>query len=155
MSDYIKDEEKGYNKLLKTLTKDESKKDYIAECQRVREKDRKEKSLHGQYPMLTQKLERKKQYRWIRNGYMKKETEGLITVSQNVHWNLCKKFDLPHATNWYDHVAEKVTENNKAKVLCDFSIQTDHVMEARRPDIVVLDKEMDHTWVIDIAVPGD
>ena len=211
LSDYIKDEEKGYNKFLKTLTKDESKKDYIAECRRVREKDWKEKSLHGQYPKLTEKLERKKQYRWIRNGYMKKETEGLITaaqdqalptrwrkvhiekqagtpmcrmcdqreetifhilsecsklaqsdyrkrhdkVAQNVHWNLCKKFDLPHAKNWYDHVAEKVTENNKAKVLWDFSIQTDHVIEARRPDIVVLDKEMDHTWVIDIAVPGD
>ena len=31
----------------------------------------------------------------------------------------------------------------------DFSIQTDHVIEARRPDLVVVDK------IIDFAVPGD
>ena len=46
-------------------------------------------------------------------------------------------------------------ENDKAKILWDFSIQTDHVIQARRPDIVVKDKELDHTWIIDIAVPGD
>ena len=28
-------------------------------------------------------------------------------------------------------------------------------IQARRPDIVVKDKELDHTWIIDIAVPGD
>ena len=38
-------------------------------------------------------------------------------VAQNVHLNLYKKFDLPHAKNWYNHVAEKVAENDKAKVL--------------------------------------
>ena len=35
------------------------------------------------------------------------------------------------------------------------TIQTDHIIQARRPDIVVQDKENDHTWIIDIAVPGD
>ena len=34
-------------------------------------------------------------------------------------------------------------------------IQTDHVITARRPDIVVKDKLLDHTWLIDVAVPGD
>ena len=29
------------------------------------------------------------------------------------------------------------------------------MIQARRPDIVVKDKELDHTWIIDIAVPGD
>ena len=33
--------------------------------------------------------------------------------------------------------------------------QTDHVIQARRPDIVVKGKELDHTWMIDIAVPRD
>ena len=46
-------------------------------------------------------------------------------------------------------------QNVKAKILWDFNIQTDHVIQARRPDIVVKDKELDHTWIIDIAVPGD
>ena len=36
----------------------------------------------------------------------------------------------------------------------DFSIQTDHVIEARRPDLVVVDKERS-CKIIDFAVPGD
>ena len=29
------------------------------------------------------------------------------------------------------------------------------MIKARRPDIVVKDKELDHTWIIDITMPGD
>ena len=35
------------------------------------------------------------------------------------------------------------------------SIQTNHVIQARCPDIVVKDKKLNHMWLIDIAVPGD
>ena len=37
----------------------------------------------------------------------------------------------------------------------DFSIQTDHVTEARRPDLVVIDKKERSCKIIDFAVPGD
>ena len=37
----------------------------------------------------------------------------------------------------------------------DFSIQTGHVIEARRPDLVVVDKKETSYKVIDFAVPGD
>ena len=37
----------------------------------------------------------------------------------------------------------------------DFSIQTDHVIEARRPDLVVVDKKERSSKIIDFAVPGD
>ena len=37
----------------------------------------------------------------------------------------------------------------------DFSIQTDHVIEARRPDLVVVDKKERSCNIIDFAVPGD
>ena len=37
----------------------------------------------------------------------------------------------------------------------DFSIQTDHVIEARRPDLVVLDKKERSCKIIDSAVPGE
>ena len=36
----------------------------------------------------------------------------------------------------------------------DFSIQTDHVIEARRPDLVVVDKKERSCKIIDFAVPG-
>ena len=37
----------------------------------------------------------------------------------------------------------------------DFNIQTDHVIQHRRPDIVVLYKNERKCHLIDIAVPGD
>ena len=37
----------------------------------------------------------------------------------------------------------------------DFSIQTDHVIEARRSDLVVVDKKERSCKIIDFAVPGD
>ena len=36
-----------------------------------------------------------------------------------------------------------------------FSIQTDHVIEAQRPDLVVVDKKDRSCKIIDFAVPGD
>ena len=46
-------------------------------------------------------------------------------------------------------------ETDRVKILWDFNIQTDHVIQHRRPDIVVVEKEAKRTWVIDIAVAGD
>ena len=37
----------------------------------------------------------------------------------------------------------------------DFSIQTDHVLEAQRLDLVVLDEERRTFKIIDFVVPGD
>ena len=49
----------------------------------------------------------------------------------------------------------RVAESNKAKVLWNSTIQTDHVIKARRPHLVVLDRKMENTWVIAIAMPDD
>ena len=37
----------------------------------------------------------------------------------------------------------------------DFSIQTDHVIEVQRPDLVLVDKTEKSRKIIDFAVPGD
>ena len=49
---------------------------------------------------------------------------------------------------------KSVLENEDYKILWNFSIQTDHVIAARRPDLVVVDKESS-CKIIDFAVPGD
>ena len=46
-------------------------------------------------------------------------------------------------------------ENEQTKILWDFSIQTDHPIEANRPDIVVLEKNSRKCLLIDIAWPFD
>ena len=39
--------------------------------------------------------------------------------------------------------------------MSDFSVQTDHVIEAWRPDLVAVDKKERSCKIIDFAVPGD
>ena len=56
---------------------------------------------------------------------------------------------------WYEHEPESVVENKNVKILCYFSIQCDHMIEAKRPDIVVVDKVKKETMLIDVGIPGD
>ena len=72
-----------------------------------------------------------------------------------IHWNLCKKFDLPCKETWYDHSPESVLENDQVKVLWDFKIQTDLHLDHNRPDIVVLEKKERVCYIIDVACPFD
>ena len=58
----------------------------------------------------------------------------------HIHWLLCCKYDIECSKNWYEHKANSIAENEKTKILWDVTIQTDRVIEARRPDIVVIDK---------------
>ena len=71
-----------------------------------------------------------------------------------VHWKLARKCNFEAGDKWYEHEPESVLDNEDYKILLDFSIQTDHVIEARRPDLVVVDKERS-CKIIDFAVPGD
>jgi len=41
------------------------------------------------------------------------------------------------------------------KVLWDFNIYTDHLLTARRPDIVVIDKLQKTVQIVDVSVPSD
>ena len=59
------------------------------------------------------------------------------------------------SSTWSVFEAESVLENEDYKILWDFSIQTDYVIEARRPDLVVVDKTERSCKIIDFAVPGD
>ena len=72
-----------------------------------------------------------------------------------VHWKLARKCNFEAGDKWYEHEPESVLENEDYKILWDFSIQTDHVIEARRPDLVVVDKKERSCKIIDFAVPED
>ena len=72
-----------------------------------------------------------------------------------VHWKLATKCNFEAGDKWYEHEPESVLENEDYKILWDFSIQTDHVIEARRPDLVVVDKKERSCKISDFAVSGD
>ena len=54
-----------------------------------------------------------------------------------VHWNLCHKYRLQCTSKWYEHYEREhpVMGNDEVKILCDFNVETDHVIAHRRPDI--------------------
>ena len=46
-------------------------------------------------------------------------------------------------------------ESENFKILWDFTVQCDRNIEARRPDIVFIDKTVREAVINDIAIPGD
>ena len=76
-------------------------------------------------------------------------------VAKAVHWGLCKKFGLACSERWYEHSPETAAENDAVKLLWDMNIYTDRVLDARRPDIVLVKKDCEECMIIDIAIPSD
>ena len=77
------------------------------------------------------------------------------TVAKAVHWNLCKKYQMPCSNKRYEHQPQPVTENEIAKLLWDYSIRTDRVIPAHRPDLTLVNKTINKVSLIDVAVPWD
>ena len=76
-------------------------------------------------------------------------------VARYIHWQLCNKGGFERAEKCYEQRPEAVLENENFKLLWDFTIHCDTFIEARQPDIVVVDKRNREVKIIDIAVPGD
>ena len=76
-------------------------------------------------------------------------------VGKIVHWKLARKYHFEAGDKWYEHEPENGLENKDYKIVRDFSIQTDHVIEARRAGLVLVDEKERSCKIIDFAVPGD
>ena len=54
------------------------------------------------------------------------------------------------------HNPAPVHENDTHKLQWDFDIQTDHLISARRPDLIIINKKKKRTCkIVDFAVPAD
>ena len=70
-------------------------------------------------------------------------------------WELCKKLMFDHTKKCYMHNPKSVLENDTHKFLRDFEIQTDHLITARRPDILMINKNEIICRIVDFFVPAD
>ena len=73
-----------------------------------------------------------------------------------LHWNLCKKYNIPAADKWWEHKVENVTQKDDVKILWDYKIQADkHLVHntVSTSDITVVEKKQ--VWLINVAIPGD
>ena len=76
-------------------------------------------------------------------------------VARYIHWQLCGKCGLERANSWYGQKPEGVVESENFKILWNFTVQCDRKIEARRPDVVFIDKKDREVVIIDVAILGD
>ena len=48
-----------------------------------------------------------------------------------VHWNMCKRYKLPYKAQWYEHIPERVLENDDVKQSWDFPTETDRHIDLK------------------------
>ena len=61
-------------------------------------------------------------------------------MGKTVHWDICRKkgFNVPE--KWYEQKPLPCTKNELFKILWDFDIQADHIIELRIPDMIIVNK---------------
>ena len=70
-----------------------------------------------------------------------------------IHWEMCKKFKFDHTKKWYMHNPAPFQENDTHKLLGDYNIQTDHLIPARRSDLIIINKKKIICKIVTFAVP--
>ena len=84
--------------------------------------------------------------------YLKRHNNALMVLV--TEW--CKDLDLLEKdVKWWEQVWEKgkVLENGRAKMVWDFEFKTRKKTRARRPDVILEDKEMKNIFIVDMSCP--
>ena len=76
-------------------------------------------------------------------------------VGKAIHYEICKRFKFDHTNKWYVYNPASVLENNAHKLLCHFDMQTDLLISARRPDLIIINKKKRTCKTVDFTVPAD
>ena len=167
--------------------------------------------LPGQFVRQSKEVGSQDRWQQLRNGILKRETEGLICAAQEqaiqanlikgkidkrqeqtkcrmcsraddainhivsecpklaqkeykrrhdwsgrrIHWEICGANGIHVKPKQYEHQLEAVIEYDFCKILWDFTVQTNHFITARRPDMIVIDKKYYECQIIDFAIPYD
>ena len=53
------------------------------------------------------------------------------------------------------HNPAALLENDTCKLLLDLHVQTDHLISARRPDLIIINKKKRTCKIVDFAIPTD
>ena len=63
-----------------------------------------------------------------------------------LHWSICKDDDLKITDKWYQHAPETLMHNkdNNLTIMWDMPVNTDKIITANRPDIIVKDSVKIH-----------
>ena len=62
-------------------------------------------------------------------------------IAKLIHWKLCEKYGFERKDKWYEHCPDGAIDNDKVKLIWDINIQCDNIIEARRPDLILVEKK--------------
>ena len=95
------------------MKEEENLQDYERRIKEEKVKGWKEKALHGGFVQQTSDVAGGESWRWLRNGFLKKETEGLILAAQ----------EQALRTNSIKHSIDKASQTPLCR-LCGESTET-------------------------------
>ena len=72
-----------------------------------------------------------------------------------IYWEMCKKFKFDDTNKWYMHNPAPVLENSTHKLLWGFDIHRNHIISARRPGLIIINKKNKTCKMVDFVVPSD
>ena len=72
-----------------------------------------------------------------------------------IYWELHKKLKFGHTNKWYRLNPAPFLENETHNLIWDFNIQTNHLMSARRPDLLIVNKRKIICKIMDFDVLAD
>lgn len=70
-----------------------------------------------------------------------------------IHSELCIQLRLDYANQTQSSQCSR--KKKKSKIILEFKVQTTHPIEARKPDLVIRNKEMKICQVVDFTVSAD
>ena len=68
---------------------------------------------------------------------------------------MCEKHNFERKEKLYKHCPEGAVEDDDVKIIWDINTQCDNVIEARRPDLILMNKKAKSCVIIDVSLRGD
>ena len=74
-----------------------------------------------------------------------------------VYWELCQKYGIGCANNWFEEVPETVwrSEDGQFEIWWDRSIETTVKLEHNRPDVMLINWKDKEWTIVEFSVPWD
>ena len=76
-------------------------------------------------------------------------------LGAKIHWEVCRKYMIERKKKWNELKLEVVMENNKCKIIWDFTVQTDHEIYRRKSVVILVQNDKNLCQIIYFAFPND
>ena len=145
---YLEDYIKRVKKRLITATRNNTTNTSSNRSTMAKKQKWEEKQLYRHFQQQTSEISHEKTLTWLRKGNLKKETESLLIAAQNNairkeyktwrDWSCIRNLNSTTRTNGICIIQNPSWWMRRTNF---FGIETDHLISARRPNLVIVNKK--------------